>query len=161
MQWWAIWPGFLCLKPLSLTKSSCTCLTGTPDTSSPSSVAIHFHMSSFLSLSNDFPCWEENEKKKILETALWGGLWIPDCSIANYDVPVGKHLKYLRAFEYQQVLRISSSSACCDVLDAPKGHAVSVLRPNFEEPHYAACYLIGGDSGHKQISAAASDVSVS
>lgn len=38
----AIWASFLCLKPLSLTKSSCTCLTGTPDNSSASFVAYSF-----------------------------------------------------------------------------------------------------------------------
>lgn len=45
----AICACFLCLKPLSLTKPSCTCLTGTADSPATSSVAT-FDTSSFLEL---------------------------------------------------------------------------------------------------------------
>lgn len=51
MQWHAIWICFLCLNPLSLTKSSCTCLRGTPDNSSSSSAVSLF-------LSHHFYYWE-------------------------------------------------------------------------------------------------------
>lgn len=52
----AIWACFLCLASLSLTKPSCTWLTGTPDSLAASSVAA-FDVSSFLKLRYCFSCW--------------------------------------------------------------------------------------------------------
>lgn len=64
MQRHAIWACFLCLKPLSLTKSSCTCLTGTPDNSSSSFVVKLF-------LCHHFYNWEMVS----LVEQLYSGQW--------------------------------------------------------------------------------------
>lgn len=98
-------------------------------------------MSSFLSLRNGFPCWEGNHAHS-------GKCFVPAPAA---DITIGEHPKYL----------LSTVLACCDGSHAPKTHAATVQKENFEEPHYRACYLIPGDSGHKQVSAAVSDVPVS
>lgn len=133
MQRRAIWASFLCLKPLSLTKSSCTCLTGTLDNSSASFVAIHF-----FGTSSFFYHWEmvspvEKGIKPILVNTSW--LWHI----------IGKHVKYL--FEYKQVPKINTVHTCCVGLHTPKTHAVIVYRPNLEDPRYCDYYFIPGDSG--------------